>query len=106
MSKVVTLDNNNFEKTINGDLPVLVDFWATWCMPCRMQAPVLEELSEEFSGYAIIGKVNVDENESLAIKYKVNAIPYLCVFKNGELVGSKTGLSSKEELALLIKKFM
>ena len=106
MSKVVTLNNENFEKTINGDLPVLVDFWATWCMPCRMQAPVLDELSEEFSGYAIIGKVNVDENESLAIKYNVNAIPYLCVFKNGKLVGSKTGLSSKEELALLIKTYM
>ena len=106
MDKIVELNNLNFDKTINGDLPVLVDFWATWCMPCRMQAPALKELAEDFNGYALIGKVNVDENEELAIKYKVNAIPYLCLFKKGELVATKTGLSSKEDLALLIKKFM
>lgn len=106
MKEVIHLDKENFNKTINGDLPVLVDFWATWCMPCRMQAPVLEELAEEFDGYAIIAKVNVDENEELAIKYKVNAIPYLCIFKNGELVDSKTGLSTKEELSLKLKSYI
>ncbi len=95
----ITLTKYNFtDEVINSDIPVLVDFWATWCGPCRMIAPIIEELSNELDGKAKVGKVNVDEEMELAVKYKVEAIPTLILFKDGEEKGKLLGLNNKEEI--------
>lgn len=104
---VLILNSIDFEETLkNTDKPVLVDFWAQWCMPCKMQAPILNELADELKGKVVIAKVNVDESEDLAIKYQVNAIPFLAIFKNGDLKESKVGLTDKNELSLILEKYM
>ena len=95
----LTLTGENFEKEVlQSELPVLVDFWATWCGPCRMMAPVVEELAEEYEGKIKVGKVDVDENEDLAGEYGVMSIPTLLVFKNGEVTDSAVGVCSKDQL--------
>ena len=97
MELVIT--KNNFEQEVlNSELPVLVDFWATWCGPCRMLAPVLEEVAKEFDGKIKVGKVNVDEEMNLAIKFRVEVIPTLILFKNGEVVKRVSGFFEKDEL--------
>ncbi len=97
MEIVITAEN--FEKeVINSDLPVLVDFWATWCGPCRMLAPVLEQVAKEYDGKIKVGKVNVDEQMALAVKFRVESIPTLMLFKNGELVKKTLGYLEKDEL--------
>ena len=89
----------NFEKDVlQSKEPVLVDFWATWCGPCRMIAPFVEELAEEVKGNVKVGKVNVDEEMSLAIKYRVEAIPTLILFKDGQPVKRNSGVMDKEEM--------
>ena len=98
------LNEEEFNGIINGEMPTLVDFWATWCGPCRMQTPILHDLEPEIEGKAIIAKVNVDENESLAIKYGVSAIPTIIIFKKGEVVDKTVGLSSKEDLLNKLSK--
>lgn len=102
---ILNVNDLDFEKEVlKADVPVLVDFWAAWCSPCRMQAPILNELASEIVGKAKICKVNVDEAESLAIKYGINSIPTLLVFKNSAIVEKSVGLTSKGELsAMLIK---
>ena len=94
--KYITLDSNNFDATV-GDGVVLVDFWATWCGPCKMLAPTIEELAEDYEGRAKICKVDVDENQDLAMRFKVMSIPTVFIFKNGEPVKKIIGLSDKEE---------
>ena len=95
----VKLTTANFEQeVINSDIPVLVDFWATWCGPCHMLAPVVEELAKELNGKVKVGKVNIDEEMGLAIKYRVEVIPTLMLFKNGELVKKNSGFMEKEEV--------
>ena len=95
----VTLTPDNFEsEVINSDIPVLVDFWAEWCMPCKMIAPVLEELSEEYDGKLKIGKLNVDENADLAAQYSIVSIPTMLFFKGGEVVKQQVGVVPKEQL--------
>lgn len=90
---------HNFEaEVLSADKPVLVDFWATWCMPCRMLAPTVEELAEELEGKAIVGKVNVDEENELARRYRVASIPTLIVFENGAEVRRSVGLVGKEDI--------
>lgn len=100
-----TFTTDNFETEVLGsDVPVLVDFWATWCMPCRMLAPVIEEIASENEGKIKVGKVNVDENPDLAGKYRVMSIPTVLVFKNGELTATSVGVDSKENILKLLEK--
>ena len=94
---IIALNNENFEKVINENELVLVDFWAPWCMPCRMLGEVLNELSRERDDL-VIGKVNVDENEELAQKFRVSSIPIVVLYKNGQMVKSFLGYRNKEAL--------
>ena len=95
----VILTKNNFEtEVLNSDIPVLVDFWASWCGPCMMLSPVIAELAEELEGKVKVGKVNVDEQNELAMKYRVASIPTLLLFKNGELVKTSVGFMPKSEI--------
>jgi thioredoxin 1 len=95
----ITLTAQNFEeKVLKADKPVMVDFWATWCMPCRMVAPVVEEIADETAGKAYVGKINVDEQGELAQRYRVNSIPTLIVFENGKEVRRTVGAQDKETL--------
>ena len=91
------------EKVLQSDKPVLIDFWATWCGPCQMQGPIVEELSEELTD-VLVGKVNVDEEPDLAERYNVMSIPTLLVFKNGEVVQKAVGLQTKENLLDMLGK--
>ncbi len=95
-----------FNQQINSDIPVLVDFWATWCGPCKMQAPVLHEFKEEMGDKVKVIKVDVDELQKLAIDYGVYSIPTLMVFKNGELKEKTVGLTSKAGLSSLVIKHL
>ena len=94
---VLTAENFK-QEDLQSDVPVLVDFWATWCGPCRMVAPVLEELAAEREGTLKIGKVDVDEEGELAMQFGINSIPALLLFKNGSLVDSVIGYRTKEQL--------
>lgn len=93
---------NFSQEVLSADKPVLVDFWATWCAPCRMLAPVVEEVAEEVEGKAIVGKLNVDEEMELARKYRVASIPTLIVFEKGQEVRRSVGVIDKEDILDLL----
>ena len=96
----VKIDNSNFQSDVLGSSePVVVDFWAEWCGPCKMISPALEEISEEMDGQVKIAKVNVDENQELAVQYGVRSIPMLLMFKNGEIADQMIGAAPKAKLA-------
>ncbi|HWH91361.1 MAG TPA: thioredoxin [Candidatus Binatia bacterium] len=98
-SSVIKLDESNFDREVTQDgKPVIVDFWAEWCGPCKMIAPLLDEIAREKADAVKVAKVNVDENQSLSIKYNIRAIPALLFFKNGQLRDQITGVTSKKDL--------
>ena len=99
----ITLTKANFEtETLKSDKPVLVDFWAPWCGPCRMLAPVLAEIAEEKAGKVKVGKVNVDEEPELAAKYGISSIPAVLLFKNGQVAATSIGFTPKPELEAFV----
>ena len=94
--KIMNISTDNFEQEVLGaDVPVLVDFWAAWCGPCRMVAPALEELAEQMEGKVRIAKVNVDENQDIAVKFQVSSIPTFILFKDGEAADRMLGAMPK-----------
>lgn len=105
MSNVIHADEGTFEQAVlQSDVPVVVDFWAAWCGPCKAIAPVLDELSSEYEGKARIVKIDVDSNPNLAAQYGIRSIPSLFVFKNGEKVDNVVGAQPKSQLSALLNK--
>ncbi len=97
-------DSDFNQQVLESDVPVLVDFWAPWCGPCRMIAPALDQLATEYAGKAKVVKVDIDQNQATALKYHVRSIPMLLVFKDGQVQGTQVGAVGKPQLAALIDK--
>jgi thioredoxin 1 len=99
-------DTSFEEKVLNSDKPVLVDFWAEWCGPCRMVGPIIDEISKDYEDKAVIGKVDVDSNQEFAAKFGVRNIPTVLFFKNGEMVERKVGVAPKESYTEILDKLL
>jgi thioredoxin 1 len=105
--KILTLDGDNFDEEVKKKSgPILVDFWAAWCAPCKIVAPVLEQLADELAGEVHVAKVNVDENGDLANRFGIMSIPTLMVFKNGKIVDQMIGAAPKAQILQLVRKHL
>ena len=103
MAEIKLTDQNFEQEVLRADMPVLVDFWASWCGPCRMLSPVIAEIAEEYAGKVKVGKVNVDEQPNLANRYGIASIPTVMLFKNGEVVSTSLGYRPKNDLETMLK---
>ena len=103
MAELVLTKDNFEEEVIKSDIPVLVDFWAPWCGPCKMAGPIISEIADEYDGQFKVGKVNVDEEDELAGHYGVMSIPTVIAFENGEVKNKTVGLKSKQDYVALVK---
>ncbi|MBQ7737597.1 MAG: thioredoxin [Oscillospiraceae bacterium] len=103
MAEIIITADNFQQEVLNSPIPVLVDFWATWCGPCKMVAPVVAEIAEELAGVVKVAKVDVDDNRELAIEYGISSIPTLMVFKNGEPVKAAVGVRPKAAILSMLK---
>jgi len=103
---VIELNDSNFEEYVSKEKPVLVDFWAEWCGPCKMLTPTIEELANDFSDKAVVAKVNVDQSPSIAQKYSIRSIPSILFFKNGSVQQQLVGVVPKEEMAKIIEELL
>ena len=104
MSEIILNESNFEQEVLNSELPVMVDFWAVWCGPCKVLSPIVDELAKEYDGKLKVGKVNVDENNQLAGRYGIMSIPTLKFFKGGKVVGELIGAAPKTTLEAEIKK--
>jgi len=102
--KVTVLTDGTFEQTINAGKPVLIDFWAEWCGPCRRLAPTVDELANDYNGKVVVAKMNVDENPATPMRFSIRGIPTLLLFKSGQIVEQVVGLADKASLKKLIDK--
>ena len=102
----VTITSENFESLKNGELPLLVDFWATWCGPCRMVGPVISELAEQYDGKIAVGKCDVEENEDLAVEFGIRNIPTIIFLKNGQVVDKLVGAQPKAKIEEKFKSLL
>jgi thioredoxin len=107
MATQLTLTSDNFSEEVEkSDVPVLVDFWAEWCMPCKMVAPVVEEIAKDYDGKLKVGKIDVDSQSDLAARFNVMSIPTLIVFKGGEVVGQRVGAVPRPAIEALFKELI
>ncbi|MDR0463654.1 MAG: thioredoxin [Treponema sp.] len=103
----LTLTSGNFEsEVLKSDIPVLVDFWAAWCGPCKMIGPVIEQIADDYSGRLKVGKVNVDDNGDLAQQYGITSIPALILYKDGEVAAQKNGAAPKHDIESIFKNLI
>ena len=100
MAKVIT--NTNFQEVIAGDKPVMIDFWATWCGPCRILSPTVDEIADEYADRITVAKCNVDDAEEIAMQFRIMSIPTLIFLKGGEVVDKRVGVVSKDEIVSII----
>ncbi|GHV84795.1 thioredoxin [Spirochaetia bacterium] len=107
MSNEITITGANFDaEVLNASIPVLLDFWASWCRPCKTIAPFIEQIADEYSGRLKVGKINVDEEGDLAMKHNVASIPTLAIYKNGSLAYCQPGALPKNEIETLVNKYL